>query len=512
MKVFIADDESYVLEGLKMIVDWKGLGFTICGEAQNGEEALNKILRLQPDLILLDIRMPKLTGIEIVKLAREKQFTGKFIIISGVSDFKYAQTAMRYGVDYYLTKPIDEDELTNAVISVRDDLKKERKNTNTMLHYREKARDTIIQDLLTDNADFLSFNPADFHLNASVYQVVVYEKYKQDDFHAIWSFAELLRVTNKDNNSFDNIHFQEKDIILLKGEFAIEHFKLFLRHYDKGPQKYSPLDSLFLTYGKKVYSLEDVHYSFEDACNLLNRRFFCEQNQHFLSYEDLPDKKEFTYSVNSEECKFYYQLFTDYIQSFNRRKMAEALKELEKKLYYSNDNIMDIKYFLADIYLQVKQIISHVYNTVDIPFPSNSAVINLIESKYYLYEIILFFSEQFEIFMKAIGDSSGDGVLNDILHYINHNYRENLKLEVIAPLFGYNSSYLGKIFTKKTGESFNCYLDKVRIEKSCKLLTEDKLKVYEIAEQVGYKNVDYFHKKFKKIIGVSPAEYRKKQN
>jgi two-component system response regulator YesN len=192
--------------------------------------------------------------------------------------------------------------------------------------------------------------------------------------------------------------------------------------------------------------------------------------------------------------------------------MAEALKELEKKLYYSNDNIMDIKYFLADIYLQVKQIISHVYNTVDIPFPSNSAVINLIESKYYLYEIILFFSEQFEIFMKAIGNSSSDGVLNDILHYINHNYRENLKLEVIAPLFGYNSSYLGKIFTKKTGESFNCYLDKVRIEKSCKLLMEDKLKVYEIAEQVGYKNVDYFHKKFKKIVGVSPAEYRKKQN
>ncbi len=512
MKVFIADDESYVLEGLKMIIDWKALGFTICGEAQNGEDALNRILELQPDLILLDIRMPKLTGIEIVKIAREKQFNGKFIIISGVSDFKYAQTAMRYGVDYYLTKPIDEDELANAVITVRDDLKKERTNKSTMLHYREKARDTILRDLLTGKADFLNFNSSDFHLNAPIYQVVVYEKYKQDDFHAIWSFADLLRVTNKDNNSFDNIHFQERDIILLKGDFAIDHFNQFLQHYDMGPQKLSPLDSLFLTYGRKIYSLEQVHYSYEDACSLLNRRFFCEQNQHFLSFEDLPKEEEFTYFLHSEECKGYYQLFADYIQSYNRRMVAETLKDLEKRLYYAKDNVMDIKYYLTDIYLQVKQIISHVYNTLDIPFPANSTVINLIESKYYLYEIILFFSEQFEIFMKAIGNSSSDSVLNDILHYINHNYKENLKLEGIAPLFGYNSSYLGKIFTKKTGESFNSYLDKVRIEKSCKLLLEDKLKVYEIAEQVGYKNVDYFHKKFKKQIGVSPAEYRKKQN
>ncbi len=512
MKVFIADDEDFVLEGLKVIIDWNKLGFSICGEAKNGEETLNKILELHPDLILLDIRMPKLTGIEIVKIARDKQFTGKFIIISGISDFKYAQTAMRYGVDFYLTKPIDEDELTNAVISVRDDLKKERKNNNVLLQYREKAKDTILRDLLAGKADFFNFNPGDFHLTAAVYQAVIYENYNQEAFHSIWSFAELLRVTNQDNNSFDHIHFQEKDIILLKGNFAIEHFKIFLHHYDTTPQKLSPLDSLFLTYGRKVYSLEDVHYSYEAACRLLNRRFFCEQNQHFLGYEDLPKEEEFTYGINTEECKHYYQLFADYIQAFNRTKVAETMKELEKKLYYAKDDVMDIKYFLTDIYLQVKQIISHNYNTVDIPFPANSAVINLIQNKYYLYEIILFLSEQFEIFMKAIGNSSCESVLNDILHYINHNYRENLKLESIAPLFGYNSSYLGKIFNKKVGESFNSYLDRIRIENSKKLLLENKLKVYKIAEQVGYKSVDYFHKKFKKITGKSPAEYRKEPN
>lgn len=89
---------------------------------------------------------------------------------------------------------------------------------------------------------------------------------------------------------------------------------------------------------------------------------------------------------------------------------------------------------------------------------------------------------------------------------------DNLKLETLAPLFGYNSAYLGKIFTKKVGKSFNSYLDRVRIEQSKILLEDETSKVYEIAERIGYKNVDYFHKKFKKYVGESPAEYRKQKS
>lgn len=114
--------------------------------------------------------------------------------------------------------------------------------------------------------------------------------------------------------------------------------------------------------------------------------------------------------------------------------------------------------------------------------------------------------------INVIGNSSRDTILDDILSYIDHNFRDNIKLETIAPLFGYNSAYLGKIFNKTVGESFNSYIDHKRIEHSKQLLLEDKLKVYEVAEQVGYKNVDYFHKKFKKYVGQSPAEFRKAAN
>ena len=109
--VFIADDEESIREGLKCIVDWEDIGFLICGEAGNGSDALSEILSKQPSLVLLDIKMPKMHGIDVVVAAREQGYTGKCILLSGYSDFGYAQTAIRYGVDYYLTKPIDEDEL-----------------------------------------------------------------------------------------------------------------------------------------------------------------------------------------------------------------------------------------------------------------------------------------------------------------------------------------------------------------------------------------------------------------
>ena len=145
----------------------------------------------------------------------------------------------------------------------------------------------------------------------------------------------------------------------------------------------------------------------------------------------------------------------------------------------------------------------------DIPFAHNSSIIELIEGKYYLYEILAYFSEQFEMIIRTIGNNSSDSIFDDIIFYINHNFSKPLKLETHAPLFGYNSSYLGKLFSQKTGTSFNSYLDSVRITEAAKLLKDTNLKVYEISAQVGYKNVDYFHQKFKKIKNVSPAEFRK---
>ena len=111
--------------------------------------------------------------------------------------------------------------------------------------------------------------------------------------------------------------------------------------------------------------------------------------------------------------------------------------------------------------------------------------------------------------MDATGNPNRDTILDEVLYYIYNNFTTNIKLESLAPLFGYNSAYLGKIFHKAMGKSFNTYVDIKRIEASKKMLEETDMKVYEISDLIGYKNVDYFHKKFKKYVGKSPAEYRK---
>lgn len=510
MKLLIADDESTVLEGLQYIIDWESLGFSICALSKNGAETLDKILEQQPDLVLLDIRMPRLSGTEIVQFARENGFRGHFIILSGYSDFSYAQTAIRYGVDFYLTKPIDEEELENAVLSVKKQIEEERRSAETLSHYRENARLTVLQNLLTGNfRSIQELNLEDFYLAADVYQVILYERFLKDPFQPGYDFTELLRVTNSDTDSFDHITIDNREVILLKGTQALERFVRLLSHYQINPQKGSPLDSLFLTYGRPVSTPEDIMFSYFDASALLDRRFFCSYNQHVLGFKALPAEEELTYCISDAAALQYSTLLLDYIQTQNYRSISETLKKLESDLYYCCNDLLAIKRFLIDIFLQIKHKISQIYGEIQIPFPSNSSMIDSIDGKYYLYEILNMLGEQFEMYTNAIGSPSSQTIMDDILHYINHNYRENLKLETIAPLFGYNSAYLGKIFTKKVGESFNSYLDRVRIEQSKVLLQNHELKVYEIAERVGYKNVDYFHKKFKKYCDMSPAEYRK---
>lgn len=510
--ILIADDEPIIRQGLKCIIDWEEKGFCIAGEASNGEEALHFILENTPDVVLLDIRMPKLSGLEVVKQARLLGYKGKVIILSGFSDFNYAKEAISHGVHYYLTKPIDEDELLQIVSDTAATLAEEKKKQQIAGNYIEKAKEIILKELLHGTFDPSSFNLDDFNMTASVYQVVIYEKYSHKEQDASYSFAELLRVTNNRNHSFETVCINEKQVIILKGEYAQTRFQDFLSRYtqERKPQKGSPLDSIFIAYGRSVNFLHDITLSFQDASHLLERRFFCARKQHTLGFEELQNLSCEEFKLTDAIRESYSNTLVNYIQAFNRNLVTETLAELQMKLYRSDNKPAQIKLFLTDLYLIMKEKIYHLYSKNHIPFLSNGTIIDAINEKHYLYEIIELFEEQCEMIIHSIGDTSRDNIIDSIVHYINHNYMENIKLEAIAPLFGYNSSYLGKIFNKKMGVSFNSYVDSVRIQESKKLLEHESLKVYEIAERVGYQNVDYFHMKFKKYMNMSPAEYRKK--
>ena len=147
-KLLIADDEASIRDGLKCIIDWESLGFSLCGEASNGKDALSQILARKPGLVLLDVKMPGMHGTEVIRLAREAGFLGKCIILSGYSDFKYAQEAMKSGVRFYLTKPIDEDELIQTVTQIREELAEEKQRSSHFTQYKNKAKNVVLQELL----------------------------------------------------------------------------------------------------------------------------------------------------------------------------------------------------------------------------------------------------------------------------------------------------------------------------------------------------------------------------
>ena len=515
-KVLIADDEKIIRMGLRAIVDWNALGYEIAGEAANGTEALEFMHEQSPDLVMIDIRMPKLLGLEAIKDAREKGFDGKIIVLSGYSDFAYAQTAINYGVTAYLTKPVEVDALTNALNKAKAELDEDNRQSESTDIYMQRAREGVLSEFMSGKlpAEDIAFE--EFGLTQACYQVVICEKYSHEEGDLSYNFSELLKVANHDSRDYEELGVGTQNVILLKGEHAIEKLEELYNRFrsELPPEKDSPLDTIFISCGPVVDTAEDIPYSYEEALDQLNHRFFCDQHQHIIMPQDTPQDKDVSDADFSREklINTYTDALVNHLQTFNRNQIAETLKKLQTELYNAPLDVHLEKNLLLDLYLNIKEKLLILFNAQPIPFTDNSKVAVHIHRSYYLYEIILFFSEQFEKIMNAIGYSSRDSIIDDVEHYIQHNYASNITLENIAPLFGYNSSYLGKIFNKKMGMNFNTYLDSIRIEHSKEILLSGKLQVYKIAEMVGYRNVDYFHIKFKKYTGMSPAEFRKQNN
>ena len=511
LQILIADDEQRIRQGLRNIVDWEALGYRIIGEASNGEETVTFLREYQPDVVLLDINMPKCSGLEVIEQSRKQGFNGKIIILSGYSDFKYAQEAIRLGVQFYLTKPIDEQELEQLLIKLRQEIMRESQKKAAASNYYRRARETILRDLLLNPANVAFLDMVDMNTTAVQYQVVLYEKYGSQQEKTAFSFERFLRVNNRENHLFDKISIGRIEAVLLKGDWVIKQFNSMLERYWEQSANSLPtaLETVFLAYGRQVSSMAETHLSYEDANLLLSRKFFCEQKQHVVGYEQLPCFDGFSVVLDAALLDHYRTLFLRYLQSFNRNMLVEKLRDLDDQMANIHCTQKETIYFLMNLYLQIKNQITRLYSNTNVPFPSNSWVMDYIQSRQYLYEIIQFFSEQFELIMSLIGHYSKDSIMDDILYYIDHNYMNQLKLENIAPLFGYNCSYLGKLFKQKIGKSFNTYLDELRIKKSKELLQWDDLKIYDVAKKMGYINVDYFSTKFKKYEGISPAEYRK---
>ena len=519
-KVLIADDEKIIRMGLMSVIDWQAEGFEIAGQASNGSEALSFMTQQQPDLTLIDIRMPRLTGLESIKTARESGYNGRIIVLSGYSDFEYAKTAIEHGVISYLTKPVDQEALLAAIRKIRKELDEETRIKEDRGSFLDKTRKSLLRSFLIGEIDLTATEVKALSLTHSMYQVIFYEDYSKPEKKS-YSLADILRVTNPDEREIEAITIDDRQAILLKGHHPIEKLKNLLTKYENElpPEKNSPLDAVFIACGSVVQHVGDIPRSYNEALLMMERRFYAARDQHFMLYDTedypepdydmIPDDDELR-QEKEEFIQTYSEKLINYLQVFNRKQIAEVLHEMELYLRQRCPlPVVEQKRLLLDLYFIIKEKLLRLYSQAELPFEPNISTITLFREGNYLYELIFFFTEQFDKIMTSLGYTARDNIIDDVIAYIDHNYKTNITLETIAPLFGYNSSYLGKIFNKKLGMNFNTYLDTLRVEKAKEILISSKAPVYRVAEMVGYRNVDYFHIKFKKYTGMSPAEFRK---
>ncbi len=506
MKLLICDDEKEILNGLKNIINWTSLGFLEIYTATKGDIALEIIFEIEPDLILIDINMPIINGLEVISISRSKNFKGHFIIISGFSEFSYAQKAISLDVVSYLCKPIDEDELLENVENIINKISANKYSNSLINIYEDIATKEYLSSIL-DNYDMTLDN---YYLNSEDnYQILAYEKFYQREFNIDDSFIKMLSISNKIN--YIHIHKDNLNLIVLVGSDCINLLSRSVQYYKNNYQENSTLDNSFLYFGRVVSGLSELSYSYDEIKLLVLKRFFCKSNEHFLSYKQLENKTITNMKKTINHTHFADLIFVA-IQKININEVANILDEVSEHIKEVNFTEDKAKAYLTDMFLVIRNKINIYYEDISLITSSFTIIAREIQEKIFLFEIIQYILNQLKVIINIIKQNSNNSIMYEILDFIEKNYNKNIKLKTVADNFNYNSSYFGKLFNKLFNCTFNSYLENFRIEKSKKLLENHNLKVYEVCENVGYKNVDYFHKKFKTIVGVSPLEYRKNIN
>ena len=506
LHILIADKENSIASLIFEIISEKKAEMEICYAARNVDEVLHALDSYHPDLVLIDVA--HFSPDELVQIQKAKDMTTcRFIAASADSSAARMQLAILLGVDAYLIKPTSSEELLATVLGSAAKLDNEQFNQLSYKSYFQNRRSALLLDILASQKKFTHSEQEIYFSKSSekLFQILLCEPFRRNG-KEITRFSDQLKNLQKEQDYLCYDVENNRQIILLIGKAAHKAAHNFFQNHYEYEDKTTPYYTFFIACGRIVSSLDEVPLSYSDAKQLIERRYFMNEDIHVLTAEAGFVQ---TGTFELENVEEFCEQFCTYLQSYSRVKLQDTLLDLQIRLTGCANSIPEVKLFLCDIFLSIKQMMMKKYPDAQIRFPANYTILYLIEHSECLDDVLDFYNTQFESIMNSIGDSSGNNILYDIIYYVNHNFQDNIKLEGIAKLFGYNSSYLGKLFQKKVGENFNSYLDYVRISHAKILLTQGNMKIYEISERVGYKNVDYFYKKFRTVTGTTPADYRK---
>lgn len=505
IKVLIVDDEYIMRQGLRYMINWEQEGYEIVGEATNGKEALGLTEELMPHIILCDIVMPLLDGVDFSEAIHKMYPFIQIIILSGYDNFEYVkQTLMSGVVDYILKPTLNQEELRKSLRKASERIPgyKMKPDSGTISYERIMERYLLGHDKVLDTDRFgACFSHSEFR----IYAVNIKKKNRNGQDMSDVLYKKIEREL-KGNHEF------QKLMVLLREELVCVIFcaemhqsKRMLQFIEELNHQLTLLSESILGVCSRPYKQLEQTYSFyqQDIIRNVDKSFYYE-NERLLFVQE---KQETTGSATVKFDFFQYNYYLEEGQFQN------ALRSLEKY----NELALCMKMDAYKLKNQMKNMVYHFLDILRIEDQQRE------DCRYACFKAIN--QAEYEgAYREAVGmalhnllELSGtnlpqnDERIEKILDYISHNYREDLKLEVLSEMFSFNYHYLSSYFNQQVQEGFSDYLNRVRIAKACQLLKDTNLSIAQISGEVGYSEHSYFSRVFKKITGKTPSIWRRSQ-
>ncbi len=503
-KLFIVDDEPTIRKGLSQFIPWNNIDVEIVGEACDGASALKKIETLNPDIVITDIKMPNMDGIELSKMLFENYHGIKVIILTGYADFSYAQSAIRYDVTDFVLKPTPKDKIIAAVKGAQERILVERKQEYTLNgdlsilqeQVLEQLTRGLIESYLTEDR-LRTYNVTLNYYYLIAFQISEYQAEKKQS--NILALKNMISILNKDGYCY----FYDNNIVL----------SIF-----KTPQNESSLPKTILASCKEI---SDVVNNFSDTqvsigvslchhgfAELSTAGFEVVQalSKHFFNGEDIsffsPSQKS-ERTVTTDQSFFLCGL-ESLFESYDFETINHNIRDFFTQQKIDVANAQDTVNICTQIYLISARVLSKNNRPA-----LDSALNNLILESVSITELektvekMILITEQN---LRHTTQKTSEAV-TQTREYIDLHYAENLHLSGIAGHVHINSQYLCRIFKKECGETINEYITKIRINRAKELLRNSNYLTYEVGEKVGFNDPAYFSSVFKKLTGISPKDY-----
>lgn len=539
INVLIVDDEPFIRQGLVLLIDWNALGFQICGQASNGIQAMECIEKVQPDLIISDIKMPEMDGLQLAKVLYEK-YEGemKLVLLSGFYEFKYAKQAIKYKVNDYILKPIVKDELLQVLTTFKKVFRERAEEKRQQKKQEQLVLAQHVQSLLlgTENRDNVASVQSQFG-HANKFRCIMIETESgSEQQQAQWCLqVEALVNQNARGHGLKSFTGEKNRVYHIVTDLLLKREGGSLQQYvaqlytelnviegsmeptermeatgSRGPEKSRSGVAMYV--GKEVSRLEELHESYYSCNKIKSLRFFSAYGP--IYYFEQMDTTVFSHQPSGKEKQLFDELIKaiEEYRTGNIRSHAQAIFQffLEERI---EPGIVGIHlHYLAYSLLGLVNTDEASDLNPDVEWmqstflQENYAMLSMEENINNLCQFSYKCAEK----LKERQKWNAMGVLAQVEAYIREHYMESISLKLLGEQFYMNSSYLGQIFKKHYVKSFSDYLNEIRIEEASRLLRRTDYRVYEIATMVGYRDSDYFINRFEKIRGETPAQYRKR--